>query len=99
MKMADGLTEQEKRDLRFVFDVYDPKQTGLISADDVVRAMTALAFSQSRDVIEVFDIHIVMFPLPQHLNIATKSNRHESSLFCSNSITQKADWLQECTYL
>ena len=56
--MADGLTEQEKRDLRFVFDVYDPKQTGLISADDVVRAMTALAFSQSRDVIEVFDIEI-----------------------------------------
>ena len=56
VKMADGLTEQEKRDLRFVFDVYDPKQTGLISADDVVRAMIALAFSQSRDVIEVWPI-------------------------------------------
>ena len=25
VKMADGLTEQEKRDLGFVFDVYDPK--------------------------------------------------------------------------
>ena len=52
--MAAGLTEQEKRDLRFVFDVYDPKEKGVISADDVVRAMTVLGFSQSRDVIEVY---------------------------------------------
>ena len=51
--MADSITDQEKRDLRFVFDVYDPKQTGVISVDEVVGAMTALAFSQSRDVIEV----------------------------------------------
>ena len=28
VKMADGLTEQEKRDLQFVFDVYDPKANG-----------------------------------------------------------------------
>ena len=52
-KMAAPLSEQEERDLRFVFSVYDPKNSGVISADDVVRAMSALGFSQSRDVIEV----------------------------------------------
>ena len=51
--MAATLSEQEKRDLRFVFSVYDPKNDGVISADDVIRAMSALGFAQSRDVVEV----------------------------------------------
>ena len=51
--MAASLSEQEKRDLRFVFNVYDPKNDGVISADDVIRAMSALGFAQSREVVEV----------------------------------------------
>ena len=47
------LSDQEKRDLKFVFDVYDPSKNGFILPDDVIRAMTALGFVQARELIEV----------------------------------------------